>query len=186
MNKKYYSPREDTSLFLEAIEEKNFENKKILEMGIGSGIIAKKCLEENPKKVVAVDKNKHAVRKSRKELSDFNNKKIIKSDLFANLNQEKFDYILFNPPYLPTEKEPLNEEERAWKGGKGGIEVLKRFLSESKDYLEEHGKIIILVSDLGDINSLKNYLEKMGFEYKLLAKEKLFFEKLSVLELKNN
>ncbi len=43
-------------------------------------------------------------------------------DLFDPVDDEKFDLILFNTPYLPTDEEEIidDELEAAWNGGKDG------------------------------------------------------------------
>ncbi len=50
-------------------------------------------------------------------------------DLFDPVEDEKFDLILFNTPYLPTEEEEVvdDELEAAWNGGKDGRICYKPF-----------------------------------------------------------
>ena len=90
-----YEPSEDSYLLAKYVDK--FSKGKVLDLGTGSGIQAETALKHT-KEVLATDISKEAVK--------FVKKKGIKariSDLFSNIN-EKFDLIIFNPPYLPREK----------------------------------------------------------------------------------
>ena len=91
-----YEPEEDSYLLIESIK---IEGRKVLDMGCGCGIVALH-LAKNGCDVVAVDLDKKAVENTIKN-AEMNGLKIrcFKSDLFENIN-EKFDMIVFNPPYL--------------------------------------------------------------------------------------
>ena len=92
-----YEPREDTYLLLESV--KSIENKKILEMGTGSGLISIYLSKKN--KVTAIDINKNALKTAKKNAKNNKSKINFKySNLFSNIFS-KFDTILFNPPYVP-------------------------------------------------------------------------------------
>ena len=103
----------------------------------------------------------------------------IYSDLFSNI-KEKFDIIIFNPPYLPEDKN--NKEDRESKlattGGKKGSEIINRFLQQAKKHLTKDGKIFLLTS------SLTKNINWLDYKKKLIAKKKLFFEELMVWEIK--
>jgi release factor glutamine methyltransferase len=95
----------------------------------------------------------------------------------------KFDLIVFNPPYVPTEKlETLDMQSIAWQGGKDGREVIDRFLAEVFNYLKPNGKILLLISSH---NKMMRELQK-NYGAKLVSEKKLFYEKLFVLEITNN
>ena len=49
------------------------------------------------------------------------------SDLFENVHG-KYDTIIFNPPYLPVER-----ESPQWSGGKDGFAVTGRFLETAHE-----------------------------------------------------
>jgi release factor glutamine methyltransferase len=99
----------------------------------------------------------------------------IQSDLFEKV-EGKFDWIIFNPPYLPLDENEPEDSRQATTGGEKGNEILLKFLEEAKQYLNVGGKILVLVSSLtGEPTELfKDY------EYKCLETENLFMEKISV------
>lgn len=169
-----YEPAEDSYLLIKALEVKG--NEKILDMGTGCGIIALHLAKKGCK-VVAVDINEKAIENAKKN-AKANGLKIDfrKSNLFEAIN-EKFDLIVFNPPYLPTKGEDL-----AWDGGRDGIEIIKKFLEDAKNYLERNGMIYIVLSSLCNIEKLKKLFEKK-YKFEEVLKQNFFFERLYVYRL---
>ncbi len=169
-----YEPAEDTFLLISALQKMDLKNKAILEIGTGSGIIAL-FLSKKAKSVLAVDINPEAVKcaKENAKINGINNMEFRKSDLFSNI-KEKFDLIVFNPPYLPNE---LLTKDIALDGGEDGRKTIGRFLKEAPKFLNRGGKIILLES------SLSKY-EKTLSEFKaakILARQKFDWEELVVI-----
>ena len=163
-----YEPREDSFLLEKYVKE--LVSGKVLDVGTGSGIQALAALEKT-KDVLAVDVNPEAV-----ELCKKKGINVILSDLFENV-EGKFDWIIFNPPYLPEDPREPEDSKLATTGGKKGDELLKIFLEKAKEHL--NGKILVLISSLtGKAEDLfKDY------SWKLLEREDLFMEKLEVYVL---
>ena len=65
-------------------------------------------------------------------------------------------------------------------GGVNGREVLDEFLKGFAAYLEKEGKCFFLQSSLNGEEESAKLLEEQGFEAKVVARKKLFFEKLLV------
>lgn len=168
-----YQPAEDSFLLGKYV--KKYAKGKVLDIGTGSGILAKAAFEKT-KDVLAVDVNKKAVAHV-KSLGI--NAKV--SDLFSNVDG-KFDLIVFNPPYLPADDKEDKETALQVSGGKRGFELIERFLKDAKKHLNKNGKILLLFSSLsGDIKKL---MRKYGYRFKKLEEQKLFFERLYVYELR--
>ncbi len=171
-NSSIYEPNEDS--YLIGNELKKFKNLKVLDMGSGSGYLAKISLENNCD-VLAADINKKSVELCKKE-----GIKAIQSNLFSKING-KFDLIVFNPPYLPEDKLEPKDSQLITTGGKQGHELIEKFLKQSKDYLNNNGKILLLYSSLsGDIPKI---IKKYKFKSTILSQKSLFFEKLYVILL---
>lgn len=176
-----YSPEEDSYLLEKVILEKVpsiiKKNKKVkfLEIGTGSGIQLLAAEKSGVKKenIFGVDINISAVNKCRS--LGF---KCIKSNLFQFV-EEKFDIIVFNPPYLPEDKSEDKESKIITTGGKMGSELINKFLNQAKSHLRENGVIYLLTS------SLTKGINFLDYTKELMEEEKLFFEKLFVYELKN-
>jgi release factor glutamine methyltransferase len=166
-----YDPAEDSYLLQKQVEKFSNKGMKILDVGTGSGIQAQTAKKQGAE-VLALDINPECVKHCRKL-----NINTIQSDLFENI-KDKFDLIIFNPPYLP--EEPLEPEDSrfATTGGKRGNEILERFLKEVKGYLNKEGKALILFSSLTpDVDKI---IRENNLKFKKLSEEKIPFEKLFV------
>jgi len=173
-----YSPSEDTFLLINTI--KQYNTNKALEIGIGSGLVITD-LEINNKFVVGVDINFDAIKK----LSQSNithsidlMKNLICCDSASPFRNNVFDLIVFNPPYLPSNK----ITDKTIDGGYSGIEITKAWFKSASKCLKEDGRIVFLSSSICDIKCLFNYIKKLGFEVNILNKKHLFFEELLIIE----
>lgn len=172
-----YEPAEDSFLIANCIK-KYCKNKKVLDIGTGSGILAETALENNAKEVVALDINKEAVRLLRKKGIN-----AIKSDLFENV-KEKFDLIVFNPPYLPKDNMEDAESALATAGGRKGDEILIRFFSGVGRYLNNNGIILFLISSFTPRKKIIETIRKNGLKKVKIGEKKLFMERLEVWKVK--
>ena len=177
-----YEPAEDTYLLAGSIEVNRLSY--VLEIGTGTGIIAI-IAAKKANKVIATDINPHAIDCTVKNLitNKTYNVELRKGDLFEPVQNEKFDLILFNTPYLPSaEDEKLDDElDAAWNGGLNGRDVIDRFIDEVKDYLNPGGKVQLVQSSLSDNQETLNKLQEQGFEASITAREKGFFEEIVVI-----
>ena len=170
-----YKTAEDTLLLLRHAER--LVTGDVLEMGTGSGYIAIE-LSRKPRvrRVVGGDIDPRAVvfaRKNALEAGVSDAIMFLESDLFKNLGDSRFDWILFNPPYLPSEGAI---DELSWAGGGKGGELLTRFLSEAPPHLSPGGCILAVVSSQTNFE-----FEKAERQYiiEVLEEVPLFFETLS-------
>ena len=178
---KVYEPAEDTFLLAENLKVKKTD--RVLEIGTGTGIIAilTSKIAEN---VIAVDINKYAVectlKNSKLNQSDID---IRLGDLFDSTEGEKFDLILFNTPYLPTdEDERIDDElEAAWDGGPDGRLVINRFIEDLPAHLNPKGRVQLVQSSLANVEETMGRLMEKGFEVSITASERFFFEEVVVL-----
>ncbi|MEM2387751.1 MAG: class I SAM-dependent methyltransferase [Candidatus Thermoplasmatota archaeon] len=168
-----YKPEEDSYLLIKSIR---LDGKKALDMGCGCGIVALH-LAKNGCDVTAVDINEKAVENTKinAKINELN-LKCFKSNLFENI-KEKFDLIVFNPPYLPTKNEDI-----AWDGGKNGKEVIEKFLKEAKNYLSEEGVIYMVMSSFNKPDKIIKKFKEYNFEK--ISEKKFFFETIYVYKIK--
>jgi release factor glutamine methyltransferase len=92
----------------------------------------------------------------------------------------KFDTIIFNPPYLPDDE---MDKDIALDGGKFGHEIIERFLSEAKKYLNANGIILIIFSSKTGKEQVDSLIEKNGFKSEELEKIHVFFEDIYCYKL---
>jgi release factor glutamine methyltransferase len=181
-----YSPEEDSFLlekevkkYLSSLTKEQKSKINILDMGSGSGIQAKACITSGIKKqnILCADIDKETIKYLKKQKL-----KKIQSNLFSNINKEsKFDLIIFNPPYLPEDKQDKGLDTT---GGKEGHETIIKFLQEAKEHLAKKGKILLLVSSLSKPRIIKKEIKRLNYKKTKLSELKTFFEKLEIWDIK--
>ncbi len=173
-----YPPAEDTFLLLRAALSEARSNDRVLEIGCGSGLI---CQELKPRValLLATDINPHAVRAARARGID-----VIRADLFAGINA-RFDLVLFNAPYLPTQPEERTDHwiDRALDGGESGRETVDRFIADLAGHLRPGGRALLLISSLTGLAEVQEAAASAGLLAEVVADEGCFFERLYVLRL---
>ncbi|ELY73886.1 HemK2/MTQ2 family protein methyltransferase [Natronobacterium gregoryi] len=175
-----YQPAEDSQLLASTACERIAGDELVLEVGTGSGYVARTVAEETDARVIAADLNPHAVRQAREEGLE-----TVRADLVSPFADGAFDAVLFNPPYLPTD--PDNEwddwMEAALSGGEDGRAVIDPFLEAVGRVLAPGGVVYLLVSSLTGVDEVVEQAGKAGFSAVALADESFPFETLTVLEL---
>ena len=178
-----YDPAEDTLLLANNLTAR--KDDKILEIGVGSGYVSLMA-SRNAKIVVGTDLNIHAAKlaKLNAKLNNIPNVDFVFGDLFGPIG-ERFDLIVINPPYLPETGgiEPRHID-LSWNGGKDGRRVIDKFLEDVSKYLDTNGRILMVQSSISDNNKTMKILVAQGFEVRIIAEEKLFFETLFLIEAK--
>jgi len=174
-----YEPREDSFLLLKHI--KDYAKGLVLDMGTGTGILVEEA-SKHADKAIGVDVNKEAIEFCKNKFNNIKNIKFKNSDLFSSL-KEKFNLIIFNPPYLPSEPKA---SDIALDGGKQGYEMIEQFLKKAKKHLKKDGKILLLFSSLSKKEKINNILISEGYSYKEIDKQHIHFEDLYVYEIKND
>jgi release factor glutamine methyltransferase len=170
-----YEPREDSQLLSKHIGK--YAKGHVLDVGTGSGILAVEAAKK-ARKVTAVDVNPAAIDYCKKNISH-SKIEFKKSDLFKALST-KFDNIIFNPPYLPEDKNEPKEITLSTTGGRKGHELVEKFLLEANNYLKDDGKILFLISSLTNPQKVETIMQNQGFRFKKIDKEKYAFEELYV------
>ena len=88
--------------------------------------------------------------------------------------------IICNLPYLAT-----NEIiDIATDGGIEGVEIPSKIIKSALSCLNESGKFIFVTSSLSNYKKLIHNINLEGFSAKILARKKLFFEELILVEVK--
>ncbi len=182
-----YEPAEDSFLFAENLRVK--EKEKVIDIGTGCGILGILAAAKADE-VLAVDINPYAVAcaKENAKLNHVSDKIFFaQGDLFGPIRVEKkFDVILFNAPYLPSEEVGENSWlVRAWAGGISGRDVINGFIQEAPKYLKHNGEILLMQSTLSNVEETFRRFKKRGLTANVVAKRDLpFFETLVLLKAK--
>ena len=141
-------PRPDTEILVEEVIKiaKKIETPKILDLCTGSGVIGISIAKNVPdSQIYAIDISEKAL-----DVAKINTKrmkverqiKLIKSDLFEKLKNEKFDIIVSNPPYIKKDditylsEEVKNEPKMAVDGGVDGLDFYRKITKQGIEYLK--------------------------------------------------
>ena len=168
-----YEPMEDSAMLNKEVK-KLAKGKVVLDMGTGSGIQAITAALSGAKEVWAADVNPVAV-ECAKENAAKNKAKInvVESNLFEKVPEKKFDLIVFNPPYLPSDG--MNDDLR-WSGGLEGVEIILEFFSRVGAFMSKSAEVLFIYSSHANPERLKRALADWGFKLKIVSKKHIFFE----------
>ncbi len=142
-----------------------------LDVGSGSGYLTK-LLGENFSFVVGTDIDFDVLKNQ-----TYKTKNLVCCNGSDPLLSE-FDLVVCNLPYLATD-EIL---DIATDGGAEGFEVPKKILDSTLKNIKKGGKFLFMTSSLSNYQKLIDYSQEIGLCAKILARKKLFFEELVLIE----
>lgn len=161
-------PRPETELIVENAVEilREINLPKFCEVGIGSGCISVSILNEvKTARAIGLDVSENALKiakqnAARHEVSG--RLKLETSDIFENLENEKFDLIVSNPPYISLDDfADLQSEVRdfdpkiALTDGKDGFSIIEQIIIESPNFLKSGGFLLLEIG-IGQSEKVKS------------------------------
>ncbi|MDO4719209.1 MAG: peptide chain release factor N(5)-glutamine methyltransferase [Peptostreptococcaceae bacterium] len=167
----------DPSLFKDPEETALFG----LEIGCGSGVISLSLLSFcKDLRMEAVDINPKALEltcRNARRLGLAERICLYASDLFSELGEKKYDFIVSNPPYIRTELiETLQREVRDYEprtaldGGEDGLFFYRTIAEKGKDHLKEGGFLALEIGhDQGE--ELESLLKEQGYSQLRIEKD---------------
>ena len=185
LNEATLDPRPDSETLIYAVLS-HFTNKlqplKILDLGSGSGCLGLSLLDEyQNSKVSFLDTSQKSLEivknnslkfglSERSKFLQLNwkddnwDKSLIKIE-----NDTKFDVIISNPPYIPTDDiKKLQKEVKeydpliALDGGKDGMDAYKLIIPKLRNLIKTNGKIFLEIG-----KGQENFVSKIGIEHGL-------------------
>jgi len=150
VNENVLIPRQDTEEMVQKIIDEHGKTKKRLcDIGTGSGIIAVTLGLNFPEdEILATDISPEALQEAELNSDNYQTNNIFfkQSDLFQNIDKQKFDIIVSNPPYIAEdEKKDMDasvikyEPDLALYGQDNGLEFYENITKEIPDYLSDDG-----------------------------------------------
>lgn len=162
-------PRDETEILvrkaIELIQANNFKN--VLDIGTGSGCIACTIAKNTDATVLGVDISSDALRVALDNVTKLgiNNRAVFrKSDLFEKVREEeKFDIIISNPPYIPHDvelsEEVMKEPELALRADEDGLEFYRKITEKAPKFLKEGGWLMYELG-IGESNAVKAFMQE--------------------------
>jgi release factor glutamine methyltransferase len=169
-----------TKILLHYVLQLELSNKKLLELGAGSGLISFISAQKNAL-VTATDINPVAV-EYLKTNSEKNHLpiKVILSDLFDKISPQQFDIIVINPPYY--KKDPKTDADHAWYCG-ANAEYFYKLFASLKIYIYDETIILMILSEDCDITMIKNIAATNYFTFEEVFTKKIFWERNFIFKI---
>ncbi len=179
-----YFPAEDTYLLLEYLIDHIAPKPpaSICELGCGSGIIgislALSCAQSE---VYLADVNPIAIAATKANTQRYkvqDRVKVVQSNLFERFPRGiNFDWILFNPPYLPAggDLESLEVQEQT-EGGQSGLAVTRVFIEKLPLFLRKTGTAYFIASSFSPLVELEQICKKGNLHLDRKKSIHVFFE----------
>jgi release factor glutamine methyltransferase len=132
----------------------------VLDVGTGSGIMIMFAALAGAQNCIALDINKYAcdVAKRNMKLNKVDGRvKVIQSDVYDALKDEKFDRIVFNAPFWDRKADP--DFPLMFAFFDEGYKSTKRFLKEGSEYLNPNGKILLGFAGQDDVGLMEKHIK---------------------------
>ena len=182
VNRDVLIPRPETEIIIEEILKltNKQSSKYFLDVGTGSGCIILSILKERPKSVgTAIDISKKAlnVAISNAKMHHLENKINFKNIDIDKFIDNKYDFIISNPPYINNinfKRLECNvkqfEPTVALKAGLDGLEIINKLIFKSRKLLKVNGKLIFEIGENQE-NKVINLLMKNKFYINKVCKD---------------
>lgn len=141
--------------FIQGMKQNKLEGKTFLEIGTGCGIVALHLLKQsNLREVTMTDIQREAIdcaKRNADNLGLTEQCKFLVSDIFDNVNilEKKYDIIFWNYPWLPEADNYVFVDDLDRSLFDPGYQLIERYISESKKYINQNGKIYLGFGDFG-------------------------------------
>ena len=179
-----FLPRDNIFMYQKILErlgadERNFN---LLELGTGTGAISISLAKSfKNAEIVATDISNSALKNAKEnaKMNKVNNRiDFKKSNWFYNLNEEKYDYIVSNPPYLSKENskhyQNLSDPESSLYSKKRGVHDIFQIMKNCRKFMKKKSFLIIehshsqtlqikSFSFLSDLNFINVEKDEFGF-----------------------
>lgn len=160
-----FQPISDSRWLAECLRRESLgPGSAVLDLCTGSGYLALTAALHGASDVVAVDVSPRAVLAVRVN-ARLNGVRVraLRGDLFEPLNRERFDVIVSNPPYVPSQapRLPGSGPARAWEAGPDGRAYLDRICAQAADHLNPGGVLLLVqnavAGELDTVGTLRSH-----------------------------
>ena len=175
-------PRADTETLVECatgLLATNLE-PRILDLGTGSGCIIISLLLEIPSALgVAIDFSDQALAIASVNVKKYDLEsrlKLVASNWFCDLEEQKFDVIVSNPPYISegdprvSQETDMYEPESSLYATNNGLGAYEIIAAKARSYLKTHGNIVLEIGEHQE-NEVTNIFKTYGYKLDKVAKD---------------
>jgi methylase of polypeptide subunit release factors len=174
VNPNVFSPAVFPDTFFFAAKMPFRAGERFLEIGSGTGLIAALAALQGASLVVATDINPDAVQNTADNFAAHNVTSLAEvrlGDVFSPIRQdETFDTIWWNVPFMHIDKEDLSMLEKALYDP--GYHALERYLAGAKEHLAAGGHVLIGFSKThGHMEVLEELAARYGWSLRVVAEQ---------------
>ena len=171
-----FTPISDSRFLAEQLREQTLPPRASeLDLCTGSGILAVTAAMRGARTVKAVDVSRRALWTTRLN-ARLNGVRVSthRGDLFDPIGDQRFDVIVSNPPYVPSEGDdlPTRGLQRAWEAGRDGRLVLDRIIEQAPDHLRPGGCVLLVSSSILGTDLTLGGLADGGLEAEVVARRR--------------
>lgn len=184
-----------TLIFIDFLQKVDFQNKKVLDVGTGSGLLALYAAKKGAV-VAALDIHPKAIETARQngitngfevittfKSADQESKHppitLLESDLFDRIPQQPFDLMLINPPYYP--RQPLDFSEHAFFAGEN-LEYFEKLFASLHPYLHPQTQAWMILSEDCNFIKMKEIAARYGYLLRVVFEQKKWGERFFVAQ----
>ncbi|KAM0671625.1 putative HemK-like methylase [Ordospora colligata] len=158
----WYEPGEDTYTLIDAIEAEALRGMVVLDLGTSTGVITQLLKKQNT--VISSDMNIKA-------LLNHSGGNLVRADLLSCINQNAFDAVAFNPPYVLDSDDPVI-------GGEAfGRSVIDRFIDTVRI-----PTVYLLVIKANKPQEIISSMEARGYQSKVIKIRKIMGETIYIIK----
>ena len=168
-------PRPESELmvsYLLALIEQRTGTVSVIDLGAGSGALAIALTTESDRvRVIAVENSGDAIKWLHKNVAKYAHEmRVVEADVKDALPGVKADFVIANPPYIPSDEELPEDVKRepaaALFGGQTGLELPKVFIDAAARLLKSGGVLAIEHTELQG-QAISGLLEEMFINIEL-------------------
>lgn len=171
VNENVLIPRQDTEILVEEALRNLHDGMSILDMCTGSGCILLSLMQySNDCEGTGVDISEKALEVAKENAVCFSKDPVfLRSDLFEKV-EGKYDMIVSNPPYIPTETIPKlmdevkeHEPVMALDGKEDGLYFYREIIGQAGEHLNRGGKLFFEIG-CDQAEEVSELLENAGYK----------------------
>lgn len=172
-------PRHDTEVLVAETAARSGEHCRILDIGVGSGCVSVALAKTLPTAtILGVDSSPQALVLAQKNADRQGvTVSLFEGSLFEPFQGQRFDLIVSNPPYIPTDDLKILQPEvrgyepiQALDGGADGLDFYRLIAPAASDHLNPGGWLLFEVG-IGQAEAVLGLLDKAGFGELFTAKD---------------
>ncbi len=170
-----------TPIFLRFLQQIDFQEKSVLDVGTGSGLLALFAAKKGAQ-VTALDLNPQAATTARRNAAANDLAlEVLESDLFAALPAgRRFDLVLVNPPYYP--RSPRGLAELAFFAGEN-LDYFERFFRQIERVVHPQTITWLILSEDCEWDNIQSIAARHGHTLSVVFEQKKWGERFFVAQV---